>query len=631
MPQTTMDWIWSEYTTSPDLAAGMQSLNQTCSALTKHVLLPSHIVLSGGGFTLLPELAEILTDILTCTTGLEIATQNQIVWSWIHLVDKVYIAMVDLKRLCSGRPIHVLGRKHPSTMPQILAALPSTLRAEARLCRERPEATQAVAIAVSPPERSQLPPAASAPIAVKPSQASGRTPTPAAPAAVPVTVKDLAPTLILALSTQPTAKPLEPPSPPASCGNTRAEHSRRQGERGVSAQVSAPAVIRQGPMPETASPMAPMDIADADICTSHAVEVELDGPRTRRRTRPRSRRLRPRLRRRRSPQSPAANSGVNLQAQIACGHEPAAAVFAAIKDAPHASPPTSTLPSTRGPSVDAGESTELVGLDKVHKEQADNTALPRRYELPMRNSFWTAPTPDLADVKYAPKAAMPAAVKDPPCDSLCAIMFASVRESDHPAENEGRRDRGMEENLRDRESSVRDCALEFQRQKPPTRAFTTSTTPGTRVRASPSASTTEAMQSHASDKKEQSKRTSIGSSERKVLLPPPAPVLTYGERAVKPGGRMVDQQDFISNVAPRTLDELKDMSVGEPSRFSSVASCVLPCHLSVPSSVMACLDSVLVSTPSWAIKHAYIEHLEVGHAAPYRLWEREGIGTRLGN
>jgi hypothetical protein len=153
-----MDWIWYEYTTSPDPVAGMQSLSQTCSTLTKHILLPSHIVLSGGGFTLLPELAEILMDIihplgqllnlamqdselpniqpfchtelqiLTCTTGLDIATQNQIVWSWIHLVDKVYIAMVDLKCLYSGRPIHVLGCKHPSTMPQILAALPSTLR-----------------------------------------------------------------------------------------------------------------------------------------------------------------------------------------------------------------------------------------------------------------------------------------------------------------------------------------------------------------------------------------------------------------------------------------------------------------------------------------------------------------------
>jgi hypothetical protein len=106
-----MDWIWSQYTISPDPALGIQSLYQTCSVLSKHVLTPSDIVLSGGGFTLQPELAMILTDIipllgqllnlamrdsglpgiqhfchvelqvLTCTTGLDIAMQSQIVWN----------------------------------------------------------------------------------------------------------------------------------------------------------------------------------------------------------------------------------------------------------------------------------------------------------------------------------------------------------------------------------------------------------------------------------------------------------------------------------------------------------------------------------------------------------------------
>jgi hypothetical protein len=80
--------------------------------LSKHVLTPLDIILSGNGFTLRPELAEILTDILpplgqllnlamqdsglpgiqnfcqtelkilTCTMGLDIATQNQVVWNW---------------------------------------------------------------------------------------------------------------------------------------------------------------------------------------------------------------------------------------------------------------------------------------------------------------------------------------------------------------------------------------------------------------------------------------------------------------------------------------------------------------------------------------------------------------------
>ncbi|KAF8137876.1 hypothetical protein K438DRAFT_1996661 [Mycena galopus ATCC 62051] len=140
-----MDWIWSDYTISPDPASGMQSLYQTCSMLTKHVLLPSHLILSGGGFTLLPELTNILTDVaglwtpryskllpngttgLTCSTGLDIATQNQVVWNWIHLADKLHIAMVDLESLCHAHPVHILGHESSSWMRQIIAALPWSL------------------------------------------------------------------------------------------------------------------------------------------------------------------------------------------------------------------------------------------------------------------------------------------------------------------------------------------------------------------------------------------------------------------------------------------------------------------------------------------------------------------------
>jgi hypothetical protein len=132
MSDITLDWIWSEYTTSPDRAAGMQCLQQTCSTLYKHVLLPTHIVLLGSGFSLPSDLTQLLTNVvpplgrlldlvlrsaglpgaqffcqtelhlLTCTTGLEIATQNQVVWNWIHLIDKVYVVMVDLKSLRYG-------------------------------------------------------------------------------------------------------------------------------------------------------------------------------------------------------------------------------------------------------------------------------------------------------------------------------------------------------------------------------------------------------------------------------------------------------------------------------------------------------------------------------------------------
>ncbi|KAJ7629984.1 hypothetical protein DFH06DRAFT_1337907 [Mycena polygramma] len=158
MSDSSMDWIWSEYTTSPDPASGMQSLYQTCSALTKHVLQPSHIVLSGGGFALRADLAQLLTNIipaighlcsvaakqhgreipqfgqaelqtLTCTTGLFVpATQNQIVWSWVTLIDELNFAMASMKSFWIGIPLTNSDRKRLSQIPRILASLPPSLR-----------------------------------------------------------------------------------------------------------------------------------------------------------------------------------------------------------------------------------------------------------------------------------------------------------------------------------------------------------------------------------------------------------------------------------------------------------------------------------------------------------------------
>ncbi|KAJ7848949.1 hypothetical protein B0H14DRAFT_3452771 [Mycena olivaceomarginata] len=863
-----MDWIWSQYTISPDPASGMQSLYETCSTLSKHVLTPSDIVLSGGGFTLRPELAEILTDalpplgqllnlamkdsglpgiqnfcqaelkILTCTMGMDIATQNQVVWNWIHLMEKLYVARVDLKSLRYGHPIHVLGRNRPTQMRETVMALPPSLHVKlsmeflrslgilalspaanlsdtvqrrdhtpsrppadsgtllsrvetgglASLQTSRPVAaihavaptgvSQTVhkenaartprslpAIATmpapgvacmapgyihpessmdelllayhassdsrwslfsrmrrivskkllnstdimdhckdsSPPyfgqfglephllvstenavlemqwlltaafyftmdrpfcfrvdphsvlmgmlrgascvkelqatwkalrERMEIaqrrlaeycagcvaegtplteldgdcadnPPVSASASVLSPSSgkllaqgperpgaldasaqaspftvtqqapapggtslhlvfvyvtdgsahtAPGRTSIPASEApkidqvetalghtpaaALPAAPEDLpcvshsTPSVPSIHETSVTAEdegtesggqddglqqradhlhsltqcaPASGiPSPPASCGNTRAEHSRRQGELGVSAQASAPTVIRQGPMPETASPMAPMDIADTDTCTSHAAEVKLDSLAIQSKSRPRD----------------GSTTSAYTPANTVSRSPPVPT--AAANDAPHASPPTSMLPSTHGPSIDAGESTELVGLDKVRKERADNTALPRIYELPMRNSFWTAPTTDLADVKYAPKAAMPAAVKDPPCDLLCAIMFTSVRECDHPAENEGGRDRGMEENLRERESPASATCISRGASTPQSAGTGTATgeqQPVSDFELQKIGIDLEAEIGGQAD--EQSERVFIGSAGHEVLLLPP--------------------------------------------------------------------------------------------------------------
>lgn len=144
--------IWSKYTKAPDPLPSSNSLYGACSAFTKHVLQPSHIILSNGGFTLHPELAEPLlevipainyllrhathyrgpptpfvgqTEIQVLTAGHSRATQNQIVFNWVVLLDQLYAAMCEMKRLCLGNPS---SPSHLSWIPHILASLPPSLR-----------------------------------------------------------------------------------------------------------------------------------------------------------------------------------------------------------------------------------------------------------------------------------------------------------------------------------------------------------------------------------------------------------------------------------------------------------------------------------------------------------------------
>ncbi|KAJ7859831.1 hypothetical protein B0H14DRAFT_2576996 [Mycena olivaceomarginata] len=336
------------------------------------------------------------------------------------------------------------------------------------------------------------------------------------------------------------------------------------------------------------------------------------------------------------------NSATEQELEMVTGHAPMPAVLAAVKDPP----PVCVLKSA--PS-----------------------------SRPRKDISGHVITEDSPAPEDAPKAAMPAAVKDPPYGSLLAMSFASVRESVHPAaaENEGGQGRSMDENLRERESSARDCVPEFQRQKPlhmhsgeppegrvlelvacveamahifpmscslPSSALTTCTLHGARTPPSACTGTTVGDTSDLELQEiginleaefggqvgERSKQSFIESAKYKVLLPLAAPVLAYGERMVELGGRMIGQQVFISNAGPRTFNELKDASICEPIYFSSVTACVPLRHLSVLSSVAAYLDSVLVSTPLRIVKHAYLKHLGVDDAPPYFAWAWEGIGTR---
>ncbi|KAJ7905740.1 hypothetical protein B0H14DRAFT_3543140 [Mycena olivaceomarginata] len=122
------------------------------------VLQPSDIILHGGGFVLHRDLAIWIADVvsdmdhllclasaqcklstppfigqtelmvLTSNAGFTVpATQNQIVWNWIVIINKLYIAMKDLRSLYKGRPVYILGCERPSMMPRILASLTPSL------------------------------------------------------------------------------------------------------------------------------------------------------------------------------------------------------------------------------------------------------------------------------------------------------------------------------------------------------------------------------------------------------------------------------------------------------------------------------------------------------------------------
>ncbi|KAJ7092378.1 hypothetical protein B0H15DRAFT_947938 [Mycena belliarum] len=136
MPCSQLSEIWSTYITSPDPLSGMDSLYQACSTLTRHSLEPSNIILTGDGFSLHPDLARSLADviltmdyllslaaqyhglpstpfigtselvILTTTIGLRVpATERQVVLAWFQLIPRLEAARCELKALCIGIPV----------------------------------------------------------------------------------------------------------------------------------------------------------------------------------------------------------------------------------------------------------------------------------------------------------------------------------------------------------------------------------------------------------------------------------------------------------------------------------------------------------------------------------------------
>ncbi|KAK7044922.1 hypothetical protein R3P38DRAFT_3347183 [Favolaschia claudopus] len=152
-----LDWIWSKYANTPE--QGMLSLRETCSALLKYTLVPSDMILSGGGYILHHNLATPLSNVVCAMdylldlsakhvgfvkiptigytelnilsgTGIQhgLATQSQIVASWVSILDHICAAKYQLKALCSGDTTHSSLHAWVSQVDTFASSLPLELR-----------------------------------------------------------------------------------------------------------------------------------------------------------------------------------------------------------------------------------------------------------------------------------------------------------------------------------------------------------------------------------------------------------------------------------------------------------------------------------------------------------------------
>ncbi|KAJ7935743.1 hypothetical protein B0H13DRAFT_1853856 [Mycena leptocephala] len=165
MAHRRLNAIWANYTFSPDPSSGTPSLHQACLALTKHSLEPLDIIGLGAGFTLHPDLAQQVSDVCTAMDlllrpaarhhfgessiyiGNDLpyvltgflgermrAPQSQIISHWVMLLDRLEIAMQELKNLCIGDPRARLRLERPSPYPRLVASLSPILQARLRPC-----------------------------------------------------------------------------------------------------------------------------------------------------------------------------------------------------------------------------------------------------------------------------------------------------------------------------------------------------------------------------------------------------------------------------------------------------------------------------------------------------------------
>ncbi|KAF8144337.1 hypothetical protein K438DRAFT_1992893 [Mycena galopus ATCC 62051] len=95
--------------------------------LSKHVLEPSDIILTDGGYVLHSDLAGPLNEVIPAM--IQMLRIYIFSLNWIDIINELYVAMTDFKSLHYGYSSFGTGER-PSRMPRILSSLPPALRAK---------------------------------------------------------------------------------------------------------------------------------------------------------------------------------------------------------------------------------------------------------------------------------------------------------------------------------------------------------------------------------------------------------------------------------------------------------------------------------------------------------------------
>ncbi|KAF8143397.1 hypothetical protein K438DRAFT_1993913 [Mycena galopus ATCC 62051] len=212
------------------------------------------------------------------------------------------------------------------------------------------------------------------------------------------------------------------------------------------------------------------------------------------------------------------------------------------------------------------------------------------------------------ELSHAPLDAVPAAVKDPPCNFVEKSTVEVGGRTNVACSSAGQP--WM------RENQDRTLAVDFQK-------LVLSPSPPLNIRTDVEFG-------------QRNNENSIGSGDYNVLPPSPAPVLAVCGRTVELGGQIVDQHCTDSDVKLRTLRILDDATSHEPMipAYLSLGAHLafsLISPLPVLSAVMVYKAFALISAIVRTFQYSHLGSLVVGDTGSCLKWGREGIGTHALN